>query len=48
MYYLGFAGFVMLFFKPSDAKVFGIIYTALAWYYPLLFLRIIKKLTCYI
>lgn len=38
MYYLCIVGFIMLFFKPSNAKVMGIIYTALAWYRPLSFL----------
>jgi len=45
MYYIGMAGFVMLWFKPSNAKVLGIIYTALAWYFSSKMVRLILLLS---
>jgi dolichyl-diphosphooligosaccharide--protein glycosyltransferase len=45
MYYLGFAGLIMLFFKPSDARIFGIVYTLLAWYFSSKMVRLILLLS---
>lgn len=45
VYFLAPVGFVMLFLKPTDAKIFGIVYTLLAYYFSKRMVRLILLLS---